>query len=120
VLEQRLDKWLWCVRLAKTRPLAVELIASGKVRINGERVSKPARAVQPGNVLTVAASGKLSVVRVLGFVPRRVSAAIALTLYEDLTPRPEPAADGTAKRAGRAGPRPTKRDRRRIDAIRGS
>jgi ribosome-associated heat shock protein Hsp15 len=111
---QRLDKWLWCARLIKTRSGAVRLIEAGKVRINGTRALKPSRAVQAGDVVTTAFLGKLAVVRVLGSSERRGPASVARTLYEDLTPPtpPEPA------RGPSGGPRPTKRNRRRIDALR--
>ena len=62
---QRLDKWLWCARLAKTRTGAARLIEAGKVRINGDRVLKSSRLVQAGDVVTAAFLGRLAVVRVL-------------------------------------------------------
>jgi ribosome-associated heat shock protein Hsp15 len=113
---QRLDKWLWCARLAKTRTGAARLIEAGKVRINGDRVLKSSRLVQTGDVVTAAFLGRLAVVRVLAAVERRGPASLARTLYEDLTPPSPPAADSD----GRQGPRPTKRDRRRLDALRNS
>jgi ribosome-associated heat shock protein Hsp15 len=113
---QRLDKWLWCARLAKTRTGAARLIEAGKVRINGDRVMKSSRLVQTGDVVTAAFLGRLAVVRVLAAVERRGPASLARTLYEDLTPPSPPAADSD----GRQGPRPTKRDRRRLDALRNS
>jgi len=54
--EQRLDKWLWCARLVKTRALSVRLIAEGKVRINGIRAQKPSRLVHEGDVVTAMVS----------------------------------------------------------------
>ncbi|HSD93534.1 MAG TPA: RNA-binding S4 domain-containing protein [Methyloceanibacter sp.] len=112
---QRLDKWLWCARLAKTRSGAQGAIAAGKVRINGLRVLKASRLVHAGDVVAATLLGKLYVVRVLASAARRGPASMALTLYDDLTPPPEPKRD-----AERSGPRPTKRDRRRLDAWRGS
>ena len=118
---QRLDKWLWCARLVKTRSGAARLIEAGKVRINGTRALKPSRLVQAGDVLTATSLGQLSVVRVLGSLDRRGPASLARTLYEDLTPpapaAPSPALDGTGRQSG---PRPTKRDRRRLDTLRNS
>ena len=111
---QRLDKWLWCARLVKTRTLAARLIAEGKVRINGGRALKPSRLVQAGDVLTATYLGRLTVVRVTGTVERRGPVALARSLYEDLTPATPPAAG----KAIRTGPRPTKRDRRLLDAWR--
>jgi ribosome-associated heat shock protein Hsp15 len=113
---QRLDKWLWCARIVKTRTGAVRLIEAGKVRINGVRTLKPSRPVQPGDVVTATAVGRLSVFRVMGWSERRGSAAVARTLYEDLTPQAAPAVRNKPERG--AGPRPTKRDRRKIDAFR--
>ena len=112
---QRLDKWLWCARLVRTRTLASTLIQSGKVRVNGQRTRKPSRQVQPGDVVTGTRSGRLFVVRVIDAAERRVSASLALGLYEDLTP---PATPEPGKVAPSRGPRPTKRDRRRLDAFR--
>jgi len=118
---QRLDKWLWCARLVKTRSGAARLIEAGKVRINVTRALKPSRLVKAGDVLTVTSLGRLSVVRILGSLDRRGPAGLARTLYQDLTP-PAPTAQGEAvDGTGRqSGPRPTKRDRRRLDALRGS
>ena len=112
---QRLDKWLWCTRLVKTRSFGSRLIAAGRVRINGERALKPSRQLQSGDVVTGAYLGRLFVVRVTGATERRVSAPIARTLYEDLTPSAGPS--GESVLAARRGKRPTKRDRRRIDAL---
>ena len=62
---QRLDKWLWCARLAKTRTGAARLTEAGKVRVNGDRALKSSRLVQAGDVVTAAFLGRLAVVRVL-------------------------------------------------------
>jgi ribosome-associated heat shock protein Hsp15 len=118
-LEQRLDKWLWCARLVKTRALAVRLIAEGKVRINGIRAQKPSRLVHQGDVVTAMALGRLAVLRVIAVAERRGPPAAALSLYEDLTPEEAPPAhSGRAKPERERGSRPTKRDRRRLDAFR--
>ena len=109
---QRLDKWLWCARLVKTRTLSAKLIEAGKVRVNGGRALKPARQVVAGDVIT-ASLGRVVVVRVLGAVERRVSPSLARALYDDLTPPPPPQEGKPVSR----GARPTKRDRRRIDAF---
>jgi ribosome-associated heat shock protein Hsp15 len=113
---QRLDKWLWCARLVKTRTLAVRLIEGGKVRLNGERALKVSRRVRLGDVVTGtgAGPGRLFVVRVMGEAERRGAAPAARSLYENLTPDTPPAAPA-ARIEGHRGPR--KRDRRRLDAI---
>ena len=109
---QRLDKWLWCARLVKTRTLSAKLVEAGRVRVNGKRALKAARLVAKDDVIT-ASLGRVVVVRVRGAVERRVSASVARTLYEDLTPPPPPRDEKPVSR----GARPTKRDRRRIDAF---
>ena len=58
---QRLDKWLWCARLTRTRSGAARLIEAGKVRVNGARALKPSRLVQAGDVVTASWLGKLTV-----------------------------------------------------------
>jgi ribosome-associated heat shock protein Hsp15 len=110
---QRLDKWLWFARLVKTRTLAAALIAAGKVRVNGRRAEKPSRLLKMGDVVTGTRSGTLFVVRVLDGGSRRGPANLAASLYEDLTP---PAKLDLPRPAH--GPRPTKRNRRRLDALR--
>lgn len=115
--EQRLDKWLWCARLAKTRSGAARLIAGGKVRINGERALKPSRLVRVGDVVSTANQGRLAVVRVVGAVEHRGPASLAQTLYENLTPKDVSSTNRPLAQI-RTGKRPTKRDRRRLDAFR--
>jgi ribosome-associated heat shock protein Hsp15 len=83
--EQRLDKWLWCARLVRTRSGGA--IAEGKVRIDGERTLKPSRLVHDGDVVTSTASGRLFVVRILAWTARRGPPSLARTLYEELTPK---------------------------------
>jgi len=117
---QRLDKWLWCARIIRTRTSAARLIVAGKIRINGARTVKPSRLVQPGDVVTAAMFGRVFVARVLGAAERRGPASQARTLYEDLTPQVSPEPEGGFDLGRQKGPRPTKKDRRRIDALRGS
>ncbi len=80
----RLDKWLWQARFFKTRALASKLCAAGRVRIDGERVSKAHAAIRPGHVLTFPQARDIRVVRIVALGARRGSAAEARTLYEDL------------------------------------
>ncbi|MCB1378217.1 MAG: RNA-binding S4 domain-containing protein [Alphaproteobacteria bacterium] len=81
---QRLDKWLWFARIVRTRTLAADLITAGHVRVNRNRVIKPGYDVEAGDVLTVAAHGRVRVLRVAACAPRRGSASLAQALYEDL------------------------------------
>lgn len=78
----RLDKWLWAARFFKTRSLATEAIAGGKVDLNGDR-AKPAKAVKPGDEirLRIGHYEHILIVRELG--ERRGPASVAQTLYEE-------------------------------------
>lgn len=109
---QRIDRWLWYTRLLKSRTLAAALAASGKIRVNGERISKASRLLHPGDVLTFPLGPHIRVIRVVAAGTRRGPASEARTLYEDLSP---PASAPATDEAG--GRRPTKKDRRRIDAL---
>ncbi|MCE8546783.1 RNA-binding S4 domain-containing protein [Ruegeria pomeroyi] len=80
----RIDKWLWHARFFKTRVLAAEAAGSGRIRVNGNRVSKPAHAVGPGDVLTFGQGRQVRVIRVEALGTRRGPAPEAQTLYTDL------------------------------------
>jgi ribosome-associated heat shock protein Hsp15 len=118
---QRIDKWLWHARMAKTRTAAQRLIESGYVRLNGRRITAPSQTVKPGDVLTMAFDDRVKILEIRGFAPRRVGAPQAQTLYDDQSPPPVPRADrpspGLVRDKG-AG-RPTKRDRRQIGHVKG-
>ncbi len=113
--DTRLDKWLWAVRLYKTRSLAAQACREGRVLIAGQRV-KPARAVHVGEVFTAKTGDLLRTVKVLGAPRSRVSAKLVPEFFEDLTPASEyekqrerlPAAFTWDQGSGR----PTKKDRR--------
>lgn len=112
--KQRLDKWLWQARFFKTRTLAARQVSGGHVRVNGTRAGKPAQTVVPGDVLTFVQGRQVRVVRIAALGTRRGPAPEAQALYEDLTPP-----DDRAEPEGpRVGPRPTKRDRRQMEAFR--
>jgi ribosome-associated heat shock protein Hsp15 len=81
---QRLDKWLWFARFARTRPSAVRLVEDGHVRVAGKRVENPALGLKPGDVLTLALPHATLVVRAIAFAARRGSYEQAQTLYEVL------------------------------------
>jgi ribosome-associated heat shock protein Hsp15 len=83
---QRLDRWLWHARVVKTRASAAALAASGHVRLNGKRIAAPGRAVSPGDVLTIALSRSIKVLRIVDVAARRGGAGEARSLYEDLGP----------------------------------
>ncbi len=81
---QRLDKWLWYARVARTRTLAARLVVEGHVRLNSQRVEQASRHVRAGDVLTVALERDVRVLRVLGPGVRRGPATEARLLYEEL------------------------------------
>ncbi len=118
---QRLDQWLWFARIAKTRTLATKLVETGKARINRTRVAKASRAVRPGDVITLMLHGHVRILKVLSCGTRRGPAQEAQLLYEDMSPPPPPRAKAPTPTAipafrEKGAGRPTKRDRRRIDA----
>jgi ribosome-associated heat shock protein Hsp15 len=84
-MQQRLDKWLWFARVARTRSLAAKLVAGGHVRVNARRVKTPAKAISPGDVLTIALHYQVRVVRVMAPGTRRGSTTEASLLFEELT-----------------------------------
>lgn len=109
----RLDKWLWHARFFKTRGLSAKQVSGGHVRVNSEKVHKPAHAVVAGDVLTFPQGREIRVVRILELGARRGPAPEAQALYDDLTPPREPSPAATA----RTGARPTKKDRRDMTAF---
>jgi ribosome-associated heat shock protein Hsp15 len=122
---QRVDKWLWYARVVKSRTLAAALVEAGKVRLNRQRFDKPSQVVKAGDVLTIALEREVRVLKVVRAGTRRGPAPEARMLFEDLTPPPPTrseaavaAISGPPRRAPGAG-RPTKRERRHIDRLRG-
>ena len=117
----RVDKWLWAARVFKTRSLAAAACQGGKVDVNDD-AAKPARLIRPGDVVRVTLPlGRRRIVKVMVPGERRGPPAHARALYEDLTP-PEPPRQRLARpplRAPGAG-RPTKRERRELDRLRGA
>lgn len=110
----RIDKWLWQARFFKTRTLAAKEISAGHVRVNGGRVSKPAQAVGPRDVLTFSQATRVRVVRIIEIGTRRGPAPEAQALYEDLSdPVTQDSVPPAPKYEGKG--RPTKRDRRKLD-----
>ncbi len=107
----RVDRWLWFARFFKTRGLASKVVAAGHLRINGDKVNKPAQKVGAGDTLTFTAGDTVRIVRILAAGTRRGPAPEAQQLYEDLTPEPEitPVVENNARKG-----RPTKKDRRQL------
>jgi len=131
---QRIDKWLWFARLVKTRTLAADLVAGGKVRLNRARVEKPSQTLRIDDVLTVTLNRRVRLLKVLGLGERRGPSATARVLYEELTAAADPlkplaqsslqlpswqeSGVGPGRRIPGSG-RPTKKERREIDRLGG-
>lgn len=121
---RRVDQWLWFARVVKSRTLAADLVTAGKVRVNSDKIDKTSHALKIGDVVTVVAHARVRILKVLQPGQRRGPPAEAATLFEDLSPPPAPKADAASapavpgERDVGAG-RPTKRDRRLIDKLRG-
>lgn len=115
----RVDAWVWAVRLAKTRSQATTACKAGHVRVN-DATAKPAQSVDIGDIVRVRLHGFEKIYRVAGLAARRGSAAEAALLFEDLTPPPPPKAERPAAVVrDRGAGRPTKRERRDLDKLRG-
>lgn len=122
--EVRIDKWLWSVRFFKTRNLAIDACKAGKVKIDGNSV-KPSRIVKEGDVISLSQGPLNKTIRVKQLLHNRVSAKLVPDYVEDLTPaeeyeRIEFMKEFNAERRERGIGRPTKKDRRDIDRLKGS
>lgn len=109
----RVDRWLWAVRLFKTRGEATDACRGGHVRVNG-RPAKAATTVAVGDQVNVRTHGGERSVEVRQLLEKRVGAALAADSYIDHTPPPPPREERVAERERGAG-RPTKRERRQLD-----
>ncbi|KAB2680197.1 MULTISPECIES: RNA-binding S4 domain-containing protein [Brucella/Ochrobactrum group] len=119
---QRIDKWLFFARVVKSRSLAAKLAVGGKVRVNRDKIEQAAYQVKVGDVLTITLDRRILVYKILAPGERRGPAPEAQLLYEDLSPPPVSAAaveSATPQRESGAG-RPTKKDRRETDRLRGN
>ena len=116
----RMDKWLWAVRLYKTRSSAAAACIAGKVLIGGQAI-KPSRSVKPGDVIMAVTGEIRRTVRAIGLLEKRVGAKLVSQYLEDLTPASEysklqhsfPVFGLRPKGSGR----PTKKDRRRMQGF---
>ena len=121
--EARIDRWLLAARFYKTRTAATDAVAGGRVHLNGARV-KPAKDVRPGDTLDVTIGDTRREVVVVAVAERRGPASVAQSLYEEtpdsIARREQRAADRRFARPLGAdlGGRPTKQDRRRLEALR--
>jgi len=114
----RLDIWLWSARLTPTRSAATAACRGGHVRRNGEPV-KAAQKIVVGDELRVRSRGREKVVVVTRILTTRVGAPIAREAYEDHSPEPAPQLAAAPPRRDKGMGRPTKRERRQFDRLRG-
>ena len=116
----RVDKWIWAVRMVKSRTLAGDFCKTGKVKVNGAN-AKPSKEIKLGDMVEVDHKIILKRYEVTGFIPKRVSAELAAQNYIDHTPPPEKSdepvdylSQSPVYREKGLG-RPTKKERRDID-----
>jgi ribosome-associated heat shock protein Hsp15 len=119
----RVDKWLWAARLLKTRALAADAVKAGRVKVNGVD-AKPSKEVGAGDRLELRTGSVRMHLLVLGIAPRRGPAAEAAKLYEETAESREARERHAqerrlARQEGGEGGRPTKRDRRLIERVKG-
>ena len=125
VRKERLDRFLFFSRALKSRTLAQKVIETGAIRVNSERTDRSDYKVGAGDVLTMALHGRIVIWRILDPGQRRGPASEAQGLYEDISPPPLPRQElspydaAIAQRSEGAG-RPTKKERRETDKLRGA
>ena len=119
--EARIDKWLWSARIFKTRTLAADACKNGRVAVNGVNV-KPSRMVKADDVISVRKSPVTYSFRLISPIEQRVGAKLLPEIYENVTPQEQydllemTRISGFVDRARGTG-RPTKKDRRQMDAF---
>lgn len=115
----RVDSWLWAIRVYKTRSAATSACRAGHVRVAGERV-KAAQAVRAGDEVRVRIAGFDRTFIVRRLITKRVGAPEAATAYDETTPPPPPREERPlAPVRDRGAGRPTKRERRELERLRG-
>ncbi|HEX7411437.1 MAG TPA: RNA-binding S4 domain-containing protein [Bacteroidales bacterium] len=117
----RIDKWLWAIRIYKTRTLATDACKAGKIKIEGQAV-KPSRQLKLMEVITISQSPLTKTIRVKTLIHNRVSAKLVPENAEDLTPAEEYEKlklmqEVNGERRDRGIGRPTKKQRRLIDLL---
>lgn len=117
----RIDKYLWCIRVFKSRTLAGEACEGGKVKIDDTRI-KPSRLIKPGDIITVQQGYVKRVYKVINLLEKRVGAPLVKTYAVDITPQEELDKLKTERFVSyhskyKGSGRPTKKDRRLIDKM---
>lgn len=119
--KQRIDKWLFFARVVKSRSLAAKLAASGRVRVNRDKIDHASYGVKPGDVLTITMERRILIYKIVLTGERRGPAPEAQLLYEDISPLPsqkDTSKDMILPQRDAGSGRPTKRERRAIDRLR--
>ncbi|WIM66945.1 RNA-binding S4 domain-containing protein [Corynebacterium breve] len=115
----RIDAWAWAVRMYKTRSDAAQAVRAGHIKLNDEAV-KPASQVVPGDRVHIWKDHRYVDLEVVTTIKKRVGAPVARTCYIDHSPPPPPKElIASMPRRDRGAGRPTKRDRRKLDELRG-
>ncbi|WDF54438.1 RNA-binding S4 domain-containing protein [Mucilaginibacter sp. KACC 22063] len=119
----RIDKYLWAIRMFKTRTLASEACKAGRVKLDGQNI-KPSHEVKIGETYNIAKGPDRKIITVTGLLENRVDAKTAVNFYSDLTPVEltpgfKSMFHAPMLRRDRGTGRPTKRDRREIDDLQG-
>lgn len=114
----RVDVWLHAVRLFKTRSAANTAVKGGKIKIDGDPV-KPSHKLRIGQTITFRQPGRERIIEVTGLIDKRVGHPVAIKQYTDHSPEPVPRYLMAVPRRERGAGRPTKKERRELDKLRG-
>ncbi len=119
----RVDKYLWAIRIFKTRSLATEACKAGRVKLSGQNI-KPSHEVKIGEVYQISKGAERKVVKVIGLLENRMDAKSVVAFYVDETPIEQTHGfrsmfEAPLLRRDRGAGRPTKKDRREIDDMQG-
>lgn len=114
----RVDAWLWSVRMFKTRSAATEACRAGKIKIAGDPV-KPATKISPGTRVQISRPGYVVILEVIHTHAKRVGAPVAQKAYQDHSPEQIKPSDVGLPMRERGTGRPTKRERRQLEILRG-
>jgi ribosome-associated heat shock protein Hsp15 len=117
----RIDKYLWAIRIFKTRTLAADACKAGRVKLDSQNI-KPSHEVKVGEIYQVSKGPDRKVLKVTGLLENRVDAKTSVEFYQDMTPVEQTQAFKSMFQApilkrDRGTGRPTKRDRREIDGL---
>ena len=117
-MKLRWDKFLWCVRLAKTRSIASDLISKGKIKVNGESI-KPSREVKLNDLISIQKNTATFTFKAVGYTDKRVGAQLVSNFLVDLTPQEEieklKLYQAAQRNYRQTDGKPTKKDRRELD-----